>query len=75
MELEELKARSATESTAEKEEELERLRNELIKATNLARQLFGSYSFGQEDPSAQMQLQLIDLNNVTALLFANTTIL
>ncbi|KAK0422627.1 hypothetical protein QR680_007683 [Steinernema hermaphroditum] len=61
-ELEELKALKALDRTEEKEMELERLREELVEATNMARMLFGKPSeTGTVDPSAEIRLRVLQL--------------
>jgi hypothetical protein len=67
MEIEELQARIQREHGAEREEELERLRLELVEATKVARQMFGeSFVDAGEDSqstdlSAKLRLRIVQV--------------
>ncbi|TKR95339.1 hypothetical protein L596_009520 [Steinernema carpocapsae] len=64
-ELEELKALKALDRTEEKEAELEKLRIELVEATNMARMLFGKSSeAGTVDPAAEIRLRVLQLEKL-----------
>uniref|UniRef100_A0AC34EZV0 Uncharacterized protein n=1 Tax=Panagrolaimus sp. ES5 TaxID=591445 RepID=A0AC34EZV0_9BILA len=67
MEIDEQRARLALVKNDEREAELERLRQELVEATKLARQLFGSMSgdiaVGQSlDPTAELRVRIVQLD-------------
>uniref|UniRef100_A0AC35GY19 Uncharacterized protein n=1 Tax=Panagrolaimus sp. PS1159 TaxID=55785 RepID=A0AC35GY19_9BILA len=67
MEIDEQRARLALVNNDEREAELERLRQELVEATKLARQLFGSMSgdveIGQSlDPTAELRVRIVQLD-------------
>ena len=67
IELDEQRARLAIANNDEQEAELERLRLELVEATKLARQLFGSMSgdvsAGQTlDPTTELRVRIVQLD-------------
>uniref|UniRef100_A0A914XZL8 Uncharacterized protein n=1 Tax=Panagrolaimus superbus TaxID=310955 RepID=A0A914XZL8_9BILA len=67
MEIDEQRARLALVKNDEREAELERLRQELVDATKLARHLFGSMSgdmpHGQSlDPTAELRVRIVQLD-------------
>ncbi|MCP9260394.1 hypothetical protein DINM_003748 [Dirofilaria immitis] len=64
IELQELQAQSMLESNVEREEEMERLRIELLEATKMARQLFSvtTNSHQIDDTVTQMQSKITSLN-------------
>ncbi|VDM37590.1 unnamed protein product [Toxocara canis] len=65
LELEETRARSRLDRSEERERELERLRNELVDATNLARELFGkTASSDDRQQSAQLRLKVLELDKM-----------
>ncbi|VDK42697.1 unnamed protein product [Anisakis simplex] len=63
LDLEEAYARSRLDRTEEREHELERLRNELVSATNLVRELFGK-SDSSEDHHQNAQLRLKEVESL-----------
>lgn len=69
MEIEELQARIHSEHSMEREEELERLRLELVEATKVARQLFGETLMVGADEDSQaadltgkLRLRIVQVN-------------
>ena len=67
MEIDEQRARLALTNNDEREVELERLRQELIEATKLARQLFGSMSGDTSatqslDPTAELRVRIVQMD-------------
>lgn len=67
MEIEEQRARLTLVNNEEREIELEKLQHELVEATKLARQLFGSMSgdisAGQTlDPTAELRVRIVQLD-------------
>lgn len=67
MEIEELQMRLQHENNPEREEELERLRLELVEATKVARQMFGESLIGtgedneSTDLSAKLRLRIVQV--------------
>ncbi|CAJ0571242.1 unnamed protein product, partial [Mesorhabditis spiculigera] len=55
LEIQELRLHIRTDTTAEKEQELERLRDELVAATKMARSLFGTDAESSNDPTTQLR--------------------
>ncbi|CAJ0956805.1 unnamed protein product, partial [Mesorhabditis belari] len=60
-EIQQLRLHIRTDTTAEKERELEKLRDELVAATKMARSLFGTDVESSDDPTIQLRLHIIQL--------------
>ncbi|VDK65491.1 unnamed protein product [Gongylonema pulchrum] len=65
IELQELQAQSMLESNVEREEEMEKLRVELVEATKAARKLFGAaVTRPVDDSTRQMHQKILELSEV-----------